>query len=627
MRRVALAALLLALVPGAARAADQTTHYLVDPQHTNGAPDSPVEPPLRMRWRADLGTPAGQVVVADGRVFYVREPGTGLQLTALDARDGHVLWSQETTYNQFLAYDAGRLYAIAEIHDHGDADGSDIRVRALDPASGSAIWTRDIDSEYGVGSYPTAAGGQLFFLASAPSTSLYGLRQSDGQNLWAPKLLSSGDDSAPAVDADSVYVSIAGHQTFAFNRQTGEQRWHSKGCCTGGGGTTPALHAGRLYAEDNLVHQTSDGLIVGAYEGYMTPTFSGDFGVELRGGGVRGFGPEYDTTRWTFDPSGWEPYVGGRPFIAGVHAYLSGSVTSNEGRDLIALRLGDGVPVWCVTPERPPGPSSSMSGAGSALPLAAGEGALFVALGYGLAAYENGGERSSCSSSQGGEPPPSLQTPPPVDPPAGPVSGPTLTMKVGRRNLLLGQRTQVVGRLSGLSSVRGQRVTIDLDDWPFDGRFRRGATARADGEGLVRFRVEPRRNVQVRLRLVSDAAVRSAPQAIFADFPVDIDRLGAGGPRPRLRVRIHAYPGARIRKEVLHAYLARPGERSWRRIASRHWQRFGRRSASVTFRYPRGTLGRRDRVIVCTREEVPDAFGRATPYDPLCGARRMPRGL
>jgi hypothetical protein len=43
-------------------------------------------------------------------------------------------------------------------------------------------------------------------------------------------------------------VSLAGPQTYAFDRATGTERRHYSGCCTGGGGSTTMLFDGRLYA-------------------------------------------------------------------------------------------------------------------------------------------------------------------------------------------------------------------------------------------------------------------------------------------------------------------------------------------------------------------------------------------
>ncbi|MDQ3740546.1 MAG: PQQ-like beta-propeller repeat protein, partial [Actinomycetota bacterium] len=345
MRRIAaLLVVLAALAPlPAAQAADETTQYLANVGHTNSVPDSPLQPPLKLRWRADLGHVASNVLVTGGRVFYVREPGTGTQLTALGTADGSQLWSQPVTGGATLAADGGRLFVVG---DSSDDYPYSVLVRALDPATGNQLWSRTIESEYGAGSHPTAANGQLFLLAASGGTSLYGLRQSDGQNLWPPKGLVSGDGSAPALDGDSVYVSLPAHRTYAFRRSDGTERWQSKGCCTGGGGLTPVLNDGRLYGYDGLIHQTSDGLIVGEWT--SLPVWSGDVGVVREDTTLRGIGPDYGTTRWTATlPSSYSGYS--FPFIAGQHVYTG---TQDELR---ANRLGDGGEAWCVRPELPAG--------------------------------------------------------------------------------------------------------------------------------------------------------------------------------------------------------------------------------------------------------------------------------
>jgi hypothetical protein len=47
--------------------------------------------------------------------------------------------------------------------------------------------------------------------------------------------------------------------------------------------------------------------------------------------------------------------------------------------------------------------------------------------------------------------------------------------------------------------------------------------------------------------------------------------------------------------------------------------------AATAGAYPSARLGRRDRVLVCTREPTPDAFGRSSPLDRLCGRSQLPR--
>lgn len=606
MRAIAVLVVLAALGPLAASAAaiDETTSYLLNTAHTSSVPDSPLQPPLKRRWRAELGHVASNVIVTGGRVIYVRQPGTGLQLTALSTADGSTLWSQAAGSSTMLAADGGRLFVVS---DASQDYPYSVHVRALDPGTGGEIWSRTISSEYGAGSHPTAANGQLFFLAASGGSSLHALRQSDGAALWPAKSLVSGDGSAPTLDGDSVYVSLPAHRTYAFRRADGTERWQSKGCCTGGGGMTPVVHKGLLYGYDGLIHQTSDGLIVGEWTTY--PAWSGDQGVRLDGENLRGIGPDYGTTRWTV-PAPSASYDAPHPIIAGQHVYVAGS------GELWALRLEDGTRMWCTRPQLPAGSSDSSAIA----PVAAGDGLLLVSEGYGLAAYESGGTSSSACTTTTGPPSGGGTTQPPLG-----FGGPALDIVVARDELLLGERTTVEGQLVGMPITAGQEVVAEVDEWPFEGTFLPAARDVASDGGFVAYRLEPERNVQVRLRLASDPSVASAVETVWTDFPLRIVRRGRGGPRPLVHATVHAPPGTQIRRRVVHGYLLRRGWSAWHRVAARRWQRLGRRSVSVTLRYPRGTLGRRDRVLLCTREPAPDGFGRPTPYDVLCGARRLPR--
>jgi hypothetical protein len=597
----------LGLVMGSAgaRAADETTQYRVNPQHGNAVPDSTLRPPLRLRWQANLGQLASNVVVAGGRVFYVRHPGTEPAITALRASDGAMLWSRtwmEKTWGlNGLAYDGGRLFWVRN-HSAGYPD--DVHVEAIDPATGATIWNRNIPSGYGAGSHPTVANGELYLLANDSSTKLYSLRQSDGADRWPPKTLSSGDSSTPSLDGSNVYVSLAGAQTYAFDRATGAERWHYGGCCTGGGGTTTMVFGGRLFAQDGLVHDTRNGLVVGSWSTGGLPTWSGTTGVAHRYNTLRGFGPSYETTRWQF---GIDEYTDlSLPLLAGSYAYTS--TTDWSPYALIALRLGDGARVWCrqIT-EQPPGTESNSP----PHPVAAGHGLLLVSNGYGLAAFESGGQPSECA------------TTPATQPGSTPQAGPALDLTVGRRAVRLGRRTKVVARLSGLPTVRGRTIALDVDAWPLDGRFKRAARGTTGGDGTVAFTYTPRRNAQLRARLVGEPRLVSRPAGVYAKLPMTVRKRDAGGSRPRLHVRIRALPGAKMLRRPVFGYLAR-GAKPWRRVARGHWQR-GRRSASVTLRYPRGTLRRGDRWLVCARERKPDAFGRPQAIDPLCGRRTLPR--
>ena len=165
--------------------------------------------------------------------------------------------------------------------------------------------------------------------------------------------LSSGDSSTPSLDGSNVYVSLAGAQTYAFDRASGAD--DNGGCCTGGGGTTTMVFGGRLFAQDGLIHDTRNGLVVGSWSSGGLPTWSGTSGVAYRYNTLRGFGPSYETTRWTF---GIDEYTDlSLPLVAGSHVYTS--TTDGSPYDLMALRLGDGArnPGASASPRSRPGRS------------------------------------------------------------------------------------------------------------------------------------------------------------------------------------------------------------------------------------------------------------------------------
>ena len=593
--------------PAGARAADQTTQYRVDPQHSNAVPDSPLQPPLKLRWQANLGGVASNVVVAEGRVFYVRNPGTGLEITGLSASDGSLLWSRtwpaKTWGLNGLAYDGGRLFWV---RNHGVDYPYDVHVEAINPATGATLWNTNLHAGYGAGAYPTAANGELYVLGNSPGSLLYALRQSDGGERWPVRSLHSGDNSTPTLDGSTVYVSLAGPQTYAFDRGTGAERWHYSGCCTGGGGSTTMLFDGRLYAQDGLIHRASDGLVLGSYSQGGVPSWSGDQGVAYGYNALRGFGPGFDVTRWSFRIDEYTSLA--QPLIAGAYAYTS--ATDFSPYALLALRLSDGTPTWCLPiTQQPPGTQSSSPPS----PVAAGNGLLLVANGYGLAAFESGGPHSDCSA--------------PGTTPAGSApsqaAGPALRLTARRRDLRLGERTRIVARLSGLDDVSGRKVAFEIDRWPLDGRFERAARRKTGREGKTTFMYTPSRNAQLRARLIGARRLISEPVTVYADFPVTVRKREAGGRHPRLRVKILAPAGARVLRRTVFAYLAR-GSEPWTRVDRGRW-RVARRPATVTLRFPRGALRRRDHWLVCTRERTPDAFGRPRSLDPQCGEPTLAR--
>jgi hypothetical protein len=62
--------------------------------------------------------------------------------------------------------------------------------------------------------------------------------------LWTQSV-ANGDNSSPALNSTSVFVSYACGLTYSFDRTTGALQWFSNSSCEGGGGKTPVVHGGR----------------------------------------------------------------------------------------------------------------------------------------------------------------------------------------------------------------------------------------------------------------------------------------------------------------------------------------------------------------------------------------------
>ena len=404
--------------------------------------------------------------------------------------------------------------------------------------------------------------------------------------------------------------------------------WHHDTCCSGGGGTTVVVHGGRLYAEawTFKVLNPANGQMIGSYvdhngTDYSPPAFAGSLGIFRPAMGLVAAGPD-GTTRWSFAAQAQ------RPITAGGHAYtVVGGVGIDDPAALVALDLGGGAPVWCADLGIRPYPH------GSAGPVSGGGGLIVVPVDDRLVAYGNGGTGSTCGGPAGpagpGPAAPTTGSGRPggsaveVASPAG--SGPRLTLRAARTRLVLGERTRLTGVVTGVRRAGGLRVRIEADDHPFR-RFRTLTRVRTRRDGTYSARLEPAKNV--RLRAVLERArrpVRTPALTVWTELPVVVRRLSAGGPRPRVRVTLAAPPRAGIRRRRVVFYLASATDTAWRRVTARRWRRRGRVTLTATATYPAGRLHSADRVLVCTREPRPDAFGKPVAADRVCGVPRLPR--
>jgi outer membrane protein assembly factor BamB len=384
MRR-ALALLLLALLTPAS-ASGQAVTFQADPAHTGYAHDPRVAPPLRQAWARSFPGKVSYPVIAEGKVFVTTrldEKIPNVTLLALSARDGRTVWSRDlgpTTYVAHAAYDAGRVYVTL----HG-SHPDEPALLAFSAATGAPLWDVKGGSPAGP---PVATGGDVYFMVSS---GVAAYRGSDGAFLWIAHSSSSGA-GAPAVTGDMVFGTMGCGDVLARRRGDGAEVWRPDvGGCTGGGGSTPVFHGGRLYSREGRgfpkgnVFDAATGAVLGPLRADYAPAFGGGLGLfpdaQLPGEQIDfGYGLTARTAdgrvRWRFRGDG---YLDTAPLIVDRTVYVG----SGGGR-LYGVSLARGRVVWRADLGRPI-PSSSEGGLISG--MAAGEGILVVPAWRRLVAY------------------------------------------------------------------------------------------------------------------------------------------------------------------------------------------------------------------------------------------------
>jgi outer membrane protein assembly factor BamB len=603
MRAALAAVLLLALAPAwAAAASPATIGYRGDASHdgrVTGAPDAP----LGVLWAKDMGAAMSYPVVADGLVFVsVRNRDVyGTTIYALDATSGVVRWSRAnpgTYWYGGMAYEQGRLFVL-------NFDGD---LTALAAQTGAPLWSKSMAGQYSFDGPPVAFGGDVYVSGAGSGGTVYAVDGADGHSLWTASLPTGG--GSPAVDANSVYISLVCEYEFAFARAGGAIRWQRHDSdCSGGGSITPELHQGLLYpfGDSAAILSATTGERVGtsAYNG-AAGFADGRAFVPWNGGMIAVDAPSW-ITRWTYAAEGisWEA-----PLVADEDVYVAVA-----GGAVLALDRATGQPTWCASTA-----GQEIGGTGSDYHpnshIGAGNGVLYVPAGRYLVAYGPGGAPAlSCSGVAGaGAAGGGGAAPPPA------TSGPALTLQPAKARIAAGRRARLRGTLAGVLTATGAAVRIEADAWPFDGNWRTRATTTTAADGTFAARIRQLRNTRYRALA---SGLTSPAATVYADLVARLERRDLGGRRFRERFRISGPKSVRIAARRAHFYIVRKGTVTARRRATVRLRRVrpGVYVAAATLRYlrPRSATD----VIACYRERTPDPWGPAYALDPLCGRRTL----
>jgi outer membrane protein assembly factor BamB len=362
--------------------------FQINPAHTGASTDTHIAPPLAKRWSMELGSSVSYPLIADGRVFVttVSTVSAGTLLYALDLTSGAILWGPTELGSPLpqtpslgpsnwsnAAYDNGRVFTV---------DGNGV-MSAFDGATGDMVWTEQLPEQWSFSSPPTAVSGTVYLGGAGDGGWVYAVDEAHGAVLWHASV-ENGDDSSPVITADGVYVAYAGNQVYDLSPHDGSTIWHYDGPSEGGGGDTPVLAGGLLFARDltgsNIILDAHTGNMQGTFSAGPPPAFDDVRGYFLAQGALtaRPLSALQEVT-WTFTGDGT---LVSAPIVVNGYVYVAGS----SGM-LYALDAATGAQAWSDDVGSPVSPPDELAAFSPLTGLGAGDGALLVPAGSTLVAY------------------------------------------------------------------------------------------------------------------------------------------------------------------------------------------------------------------------------------------------
>ncbi len=344
--------------------------FLENAAHTGYIDDPTLTPPLAPLWTFDLGGTASYPLIVGGRIYVLSKSSGGVSdLVALDATTGAPIWRVDSGGAFAHAYDAGRIFTVT----------SGGLVASFDASTGAPGWSAQMPGQYSFSSAPTAYRGILYVGGAGEGGTVYATDESNGNLLWSQPV-ANGDDSAPTVADEGVFVSYACVQAYAFDRVSGSPLWHYSGSCEGGGGATTVLSGGVLYARDfmgNIALSAAAGSVEGAFNATPPPAFDATHGFFVAAGTLRAEVAATRAVLWSFAGDGM---LASAPLVVGGEVYVG----SSSGA-LYGLSAVTGTVDWSDSVGS--GLGFSESGGLGGAPFAAAGGLLVVPAGTEIVAY------------------------------------------------------------------------------------------------------------------------------------------------------------------------------------------------------------------------------------------------
>lgn len=205
-----------------------------------------------------------------------------------------------------------------------------------------------------------------------------------------------------------------------------------------------------------------------------------------------------------------------------------------------------------------------------------------------------------------------------------------VTVKVGGskyREVLYPDTFRVKGKTG---TYRGP-VTLEIDEFPFDGNYVDTATVNTDDKGEYVFpKIGPTRNALLRARAGGE---RSKPVSVFVHPGVKVSyRTTSSGQRVKISFTYAGHPGFAPPEKFLYAYIVKNNREPARRLGGKRPLTQigdGRWRYAATTDLPSSRRGYRYFLVFCSPGLSAAGYGRAYAVDRHCGEKsfRLGSGL
>jgi outer membrane protein assembly factor BamB len=349
--------------------------YQISIAHAGYSADTSIAAPLSQKWSLSFSGGVSYPLIVGNKVYVTvaNSSSYGTELYALNKNTGKTVWSQPisgTYYWSNAAYDAGQVFVV-------NYDGE---MLAYNATTGALNWSEQLPGQYSFSSPPTASNGVVYVGGAGSGGTLYAVSETDGSVLWTQSV-ENGDNSSPALNASSVFVSYACGLTYSFNRTSGTEQWFSNSSCEGGGGKTAVVSGGKVYARDpdlgNKLLNAKTGALLGTFQAGPAPAFDGNTGLFLYNGTLTA--SSGSATLWSFTGDGG---LDTAPIAVGSTVYVG----SSSG-ELYGLNVTSGSVVWSTNVGAAISAPDEQNVAQPLTGLGAGRGLLVVPAGDNLVAY------------------------------------------------------------------------------------------------------------------------------------------------------------------------------------------------------------------------------------------------